>query len=231
MKKKGIIIVAGSDTQWTGGKQWLNVLLSRFRHRQWFSHIWIAGTYQYEYAKKLGFKNKNIIFYHYTADVYLFQNVSIENKKEHYPKTFLYIGRFHPVKGLKILQKAWSNIADKKGWTLTLVGSGKIDFYDSTITVKKFMEPEELTQEMQNAGCFILPSVKESWAVVLHEAGSAGLPIISTEICGAAPYFVINNYNGYLVKEKSVEELKNAMENIINLSDEQLNYFRLKAKG
>jgi hypothetical protein len=30
-----------------------------------------------------------------------------------------------------------------------------------TITVKGFIYPEELAQEMQNAGCFIPPLVKE----------------------------------------------------------------------
>jgi glycosyltransferase involved in cell wall biosynthesis len=89
------------------------------------------------------------------------------------------------------------------------------------IIVKDYMSQENLLLEMQNSGAFILPSTFEPWALVLHEAASAGLPIICTDVCGASPHFVINNYNGYKVKPDTTL-LKNAIEKLISKTDEEL---------
>jgi len=62
---------------------------------------------------------------------------------------------------------------------------------------------------------FILPSISngmetDGLPVVLMEAVSYGVPIISTNISGI-PEICINDYNGYLIKQKSVEEIDEAL--------------------
>lgn len=42
------------------------------------------------------------------------------------------------------------------------------------------MPQEELAEELEKAGAFILPSVTEPWALVIHEAACAGLPILAS---------------------------------------------------
>jgi len=42
---------------------------------------------------------------------------------------------------------------------------------------------------LENSGCFILPSRYEPWALVIHEAACAGLPIICTNVCGTVDHF------------------------------------------
>lgn len=69
-----IPVVAGNDTPWYGGKQWLNVLTSKFRHQRFFSHMLVGGMRQFEYAKKLGFPNDKIVWPQYSADVDTFEN-------------------------------------------------------------------------------------------------------------------------------------------------------------
>src|SRR5690606_15629500 len=64
---------------------------------------------------------------------------------------------------------------------------------------------------------FVLPSLSEPWALVIHEAVSAGLPVICTKVCGASPHFVIDGHNGYKVEMGSVNDLKNAMEAVIGM--------------
>ena len=92
------------------------------------------------------------------------------------------------------------------------------------------MSQEDLLHEMQNAGCFVLPSIHEPWALVIHEAAAAGLPIICTETCGAAPHFVINNYNGKIIKPKSSNSLQTAMEEIMNMTSSELIDFSAKSR-
>lgn len=224
-KERDIPVVAGSDTQWRGGKQWLNVLLSPFRHRRWFSHIQIAGIWQFEYARKLGFKQSQIIEPYYSADTNVFQKVSISTKERTYPHRFLFIGRFAEVKGLSYLLDAWKSIPDRKDWTLTLVGNGPLrdtlnGFPD--IEIKDFMSQEQLAVEIQNSGAFILPSIFEPWALVLHEAAAGGLPILASNCCGAVPYFVLDNYNGRLFTPGDVSSIREAIQSLIATSDEDL---------
>lgn len=231
-KRMNIPIISYSDTQWRGDwTQIINSLISPFYLKRIYTHLWVSGVYQYEYARKLGFKKSEIIFNALSCQVKLFENLSLQRKQSEYPKNFIYVGRFVPEKGLNYLLDAWKRIDEKKGWTLTLIGEGPLkDDYlkEKNIIVKNFMPHDEVLKEMSKSGCFILPSIYEPWALVIHEAAAAGLPIICTEVCGAAPHFVIDYYNGFKVKPKDADDLKIAMENIISL---ELNEILLYSKN
>ncbi|WP_157724001.1 glycosyltransferase [Winogradskyella sediminis] len=231
--KLNIPVVSYSDTQWQGSwKQRINGLISKWHHRQAFSHLWVAGIYQYEYARKLGFSKNNIIYNSLSCDLELFQNCSTVHKHNDYPKNFLFIGRFVEEKGLSFLLEAWSQILNKNGWTLTLIGDGhlKDQFkHKEGLVVKDFMSQESLIREIEGSGCFILPSIFEPWALVIHEAAAAGLPLIATNVCGAAAHFIISGFNGYQTSP-SVEEIKLAMEKIIASNSEQLLTFSANSR-
>jgi glycosyltransferase involved in cell wall biosynthesis len=224
-KVRSIPVISGSDTKWHGGKQWFNVLAAPFLHKKCFSHLQIAGIWQYEYARRLGFSPQHILMYNLSSDVETFYDVDIQYKEKAYPKRLLYIGRFSPEKGLKYLINAWNSIVDRKSWILTLIGNGPERdslIKNKDVEVLDFMEQEGLMHYMQNSGCFILPSIREPWAVVLHEAAAGGLPILASNICGAVPYFVINNYNGFTFAPGNSLEIKIAIEEIINSITDRL---------
>lgn len=219
-KHKGIPTLAVSDTQWRGGRQWINRLISPFCHKMYFDYIWVAGILQYDYARKLGFDSSHILLNCFSGDIDIFLKVPLEEKRNNYPRKFLFVGRFIEVKGIDILLKAWDKIEDKKGWTIELIGDGPLKdyFYKKypNVSFKDFMTQGELAKEAANAGCFILPSRFEQWALVIQEFASAALPIICTNQCGASRHFVLNGYNGYIVNANDVEGLVIAMEKIIN---------------
>jgi len=218
-------IVVGSDTQWRGGSQWFNVIVSPLLHKKCFSHIQIAGIWQYEYARRLGFSKNQILMHNLSADVSLFSKINIKIKAYNYPKRFIYIGRLIPIKGLKSLISAWGKIENKNKWKLTLVGDGpeKEELLgQDDIEIVDFLTQEQLCVHLQNAGCFIFPSLWEPWAVVLHEAASAGLPILASNVCGAVPYFLINNYNGIIFQSGDIEQIKRAIEQIVNTTESNL---------
>ena len=234
INKLKVPIVSYSDTQWHGKiRQRINSLISPFHVKKAFTHIWVAGLYQFEYARKLGFNKENIILNSLSADVDLFSKINLQTKLNKYPKNFIYIGRFSSEKGLDILVKAWDTIRDKKDWTLTLIGDGLLkENYRSnkSIIIKDYMIQSDLINELQNSGCLILPSLKESWALVLHEAAVAGLPIICTDVCGASPHFVMNGYNGFKIKPNNIIEIKKALMKIINMNDNDLYTFSCKSR-
>lgn len=230
LRKIGIPVVCGFDDIWfkTLKQKIASIVFPIFR-KLFFSHAWVSGPYQYEFAKRLGFKNNEIIYNLYSADLEIFNNAyteSIKNKKKKYPHRFFYAGRFENVKGLDILIKAWKEISEqRKDWELYIIGNGSLHDYiasNKDIIVLDFMQPEILVNEIENSGCYILPSRFEPWALVLHEFSAAGLPIICSDICGAAPVFVTPGYNGFTFKTGNVKDLVRKMIKIINSSDAEL---------
>lgn len=225
-KKVTIPIVLGSDAQWTGSRNnWIKRICCKFTYQLCFTHIFVAGLWQCEYARKIGFIRNQISFPLHSANTYLYQKISIENKKEKYPKRFLFVGRFHPNKGLSYLFEAWKQINDKDGWGLTVIGNGPLEnlvLEQDNVEVLDFQSQERICEIMSGIGCSIVPSIIEPWGLVIHEAVAAGLPIVVTSLCGATNQFVIDKYNGYIIDERSVEDLKNAMVKIIEASKEEL---------
>jgi glycosyltransferase involved in cell wall biosynthesis len=232
LRKIGIPVVTGIDDIWFKTvRQRIGALIFPFIRRIFFGHAWVAGPYQYEFAKKIGFKNSEIIFNCLSADIDIFNNaynLSISFKKDKYPHRFLYVGRLESIKGVDILIKAW-NILSKnellKDWELSVIGNGSLHNYissNSDINVLDFMQPELLVKEIEKTGCYILPSKFEPWALVLHEFSAAGLPIICSDVCGAAPVFVTPGYNGYIFESQNIIDLQQMMLKIINSTDDKL---------
>lgn len=227
-------VVVGCDTQWKGGRQWLNIISSAIRHKRYFTHIFVAGVRQFEYAKRLGFKNDQIITNLLSADIETFLQVPILKEKFNGPKHFLYVGRFANAKGLDYLLSAWGKVENKKGSSLTLIGTGPLEDQlklNKTVNVVPFQDQDSLLEYAKKASCFILPSTFEPWALVIHEFAAAGLPMIVTSECGAAPHFLIPNYNGFSIKTGSSDSIKNAMQKIIDFDSERLYEFSKNSRS
>jgi len=231
LRLEGAPVVVGIDDQWHGStKQRIASLLGGSGYfSQYYSHAWVAGPAQFEYAHRLGFKKKNIVYDLYSADLRLFDQAyydSIESKKNTYPHRFIFVGRFEPVKGLDVLLKAWVQLGGKKGdWELHLIGNGTLKKQlESTVgvVVKNFQQPEQLMQEVTNFGCFLLPSHCEPWGVVVHEFAAAGLPLIVSDVVGATSTFLISGLNGFSFKVNDHIALVNRMRQIINMTDQEL---------
>jgi glycosyltransferase involved in cell wall biosynthesis len=228
--KKGIPVVVGFDDIWFKTiKQRIASIFFPFFKSIFFTHAWVSGPFQYEYARRLGFVNIEIIYNLYSADNLIFNKFFHSNKilrAQEYPHRFLFVGRFEHVKGVDLLIEAWNNIKGRrKDWELCLIGNGSL--YDSIkmnsdIKLMEFLQPEKLVEEIGQYGCFILPSRFEPWALVIHEFALAGFPILCTDVCGAANTFVISNYNGYTIKPNSVSDIEDKMLKIINLNDNEL---------
>ena len=107
-------------------------------------------------------------------------------------KRFLTIGRFTPLhKGIDLLIEAFHIFAQKnREWTLDVVGEGKekekyltmIHQYhlEDRITIHPFTN--EIQKHYSNAQLYVLSSRWEGMPLVLVEAMSHGLPIISSDL-------------------------------------------------
>lgn len=81
-----------------------------------------------------------------------------------------------------------------------------------------FKNREELAEYYQLADLFVLPTREDIWGLVVNEALSYGLPVITTNKCNAGLELINNGVNGYIVNVNDVEELSNKMIKLL-LSD------------
>lgn len=68
-----------------------------------------------------------------------------------------------------------------------------------------FKSKTELANYYKMADVFVLPTREDIWGLVVNEALSYGLPVITTDNCNAGLEMICNDYNGYIVQ---VEEFK-----------------------
>lgn len=226
-----ILIILGLDNQWTGAmRQKVMTLCGKGFLRARFSHAWVPGNSQREYALRLGFSEHRILTGLYAADTVPFREACLECKKQKLsgiPKRFLYVGRLVEEKGIPELLQAFVEVNAEavSPWELWLAGEGPLKKavpQDGRTKALGFMTSEQLAGLVKDAGVFILPSRFEPWGVVLHEFAAAGMPLICSDAVGAKELFVQDGKNGFLHEAGDKDSLKTAMIRMLNLSDEEL---------
>ncbi|MEO5334079.1 MAG: glycosyltransferase family 4 protein [Magnetococcus sp. YQC-5] len=74
----------------------------------------------------------------------------------------------------------------------------------------------ELATAYLAADVFLLPTRKDPWPKVLAEAALAGLPLVTTEACGAAHSLVINNESGFVIQPGDAKALAEVMKKLLD---------------
>lgn len=214
IKKNNIPIVTGFDDIWTGSlRQKVGaIFFPIFFKKRYYSHAWVAGPYQFEFAKRIGFKNHEIIFDLLTANTSFFKSSLNSQTDLKFSNGFLYVGNFRKIKGTDILIKAYRKYRDiyNGTWMLTCVGNGDLEAElkkNNDIKVISYSSEEKLKEIASFNSVFILPSLHDQWGVVVHEFVCLGLPLILSNNVGAKASFFIENYNGFSFKTGSVDEL------------------------
>jgi len=136
----------------------------------------------------------------------------------------LFVGRHIERKGIEYLIKAAATL-DPDIYQVRIIGQGDLTEKLKTQAAKEAPDQvvflgkisnEELEKEYQNAGCFILPAIVDSrgdtegLGVVLIEAAEYGVPVIASAVGGIVDV-VIDGKTGLLVKEKSPQDLADAI--------------------
>ncbi|CAD6492196.1 MAG: D-inositol-3-phosphate glycosyltransferase [Candidatus Argoarchaeum ethanivorans] len=191
-----------------------------------------TGTKAYKTYLKLGVPVEKIftcpqcaIDYSRTPTKDLREELGLEDKK-----IILFVGRIVRMKGLDYLIKSFAlleNIMDNV--VLVVVGDGPYrkeceylakELGDENIIFSGFQDKMRASY-YKTCDVFVLPSILfgdeyEAWGLVINEAMAFGKPIITTDAVGAADDLVKEGYNGYAVKNKSVEELHETLYKIIS---------------
>jgi glycosyltransferase involved in cell wall biosynthesis len=138
---------------------------------------------------------------------------------------FLFVGALTLRKGLQYLIPAFERLKKEMPEAeLILCGALYPDFsklfhkWRHLFTHLQGLKHAELAKLMQSCTAFVFPSIEEGFARVLSEAMAAGLPIIATYNSGA-PTIVENGREGVIVPARSVDDVYEAMKQMIHQPD------------
>lgn len=139
-------------------------------------------------------------------------------------KIIITIGRLTAQKGFDLLVKAWSQVEKNySDWSLQIYGEGEDrdnleqmikDYNLNNITLKGITN--DVQSVYDKSAFYVMSSRFEGFGMVLIEAQSRGLPIVSFD-CPSGPAEIIqDDVNGYLVRNRDVAALAERISYLID---------------
>lgn len=138
-----------------------------------------------------------------------------------YKKCVISVGRFIWCKGFDVFIKSLASLPKDVGFYI--VGGEPTKEY---LKLKKelglnnlhfvgFVKKEEMKKYYKASDFFVLNSRTDTWGLVINEAMSFGLPVISTDKCYAAVALVKDEENGYVVHVDDEQALARKMKYLL----------------
>ncbi len=230
----GVASILMSDAQKRGSlRLWPKEQVKKWIVRD-FDAALVAGTPHAEYVASLGIDPKCIVKGYDVVDNDHFWRGAeaartdpdgVRARLGVPQEYFLCCTRFVREKGLPRLLEAYAAYRRScpRPWELVLVGDGplrrKLERYREELGLKDsvhfpgFKQYPVLPAYYGLARAFILPSLSDTWGLVVNEAMAAGLPVIVSDACGCSSDLVRNGENGFVVAAGSVDALSVALKN------------------
>jgi glycosyltransferase involved in cell wall biosynthesis len=168
--------------------------------------IFAIGQYARNFYKKFNSNVYNIPY-----------SIGLEKKIKNYKTpNFLFVGQMVNRKGIPSLLNCITKINANES-KFTFVGTGplvknikKIMKLKKNVYYYNFKNKDELNQIYKKSNILILPSIYDGWGVVIIEAMSRGMAVISNNNVGASNEYIKHNINGRIF------DIDNNLENQIN---------------
>jgi glycosyltransferase involved in cell wall biosynthesis len=147
-------------------------------------------------------------------------------------KIVLAAGRLTYQKGFDLLLESWALVIKQRtDWTLRIVGSG--EDYDALQLQAKRLKLEQsvqwvshvsnMTEQYENAALYVMSSRFEGLPMVLLEAISVGLPLVSFD-CKTGPREIIDPSCGWLVEDGNIDMLAEKLLDSFSVFDDDSIY-------
>lgn len=169
-----------------------------------------------------GFDNIDVIPNSQTFDCN--QPAKLENRR------VIAVGRYHAVKGYDRLIQAWSLVNQEcKDWTLHIVGEGtlrkNLQAQIDRLGLDQYVFLDGASQNIKNeylsSSILALTSFYEGFGLVILEAMTCGVPVVSFS-CPCGPKdLIVDGKNGFLVSNGDISELANRLLFLIRHSSER----------
>lgn len=139
-----------------------------------------------------------------------------------------FLGRFHPIKNIDVLIKAWSKV-ETSGYELVLVGDGEKTYVDtlkrmvlnlnlSNVLFTGFLQGKEKQQMIASFDYQVLPSQTENFGMVVPEALIQGIPVIASK---GTPWEELNTHRCGWWVDNDVETLAATLREALNIAEDE----------
>ena len=197
---------------------WIKSTISKFIFNK-AAKVLVVSEHQKKEVLKLGIPEEKVLVSYNPVNTDLF-HIAVESAF----KNIVFVSRLDEFKGGLRTVKAFHQICDQfADYTLTIVGDGEefeaIQQYVLTnnlsekIILKGTLTKLQIAEVLGKSSLFVFPSRHETFGLVVAEALSCGLPVVCTN--RTAPKEFINDKNGILVEPDNVDEIAEAMKQII----------------
>lgn len=231
-KRKGKVSVFLGDSHWVDRPRTaLKEAVKGWWVRRHYDAAFAAGERTAAYLMRMGFPRERIWTGYDVVDNQAFaagaaiaraEADALRNRLDLPERYFLFVGRFAPEKNLLRLLEAYAGYRQTTGrsaWGLVLVGSGPQEPMLRArarelrgVVFAGFQQIDTLPSYFGLASCLVLPSVSETWGLVVNEAMAAGLPVLVSHRCGCVPELVRAGLNGYVCDPFDIERMAGLME-------------------
>lgn len=142
-------------------------------------------------------------------------------------RMLLTVGQFIPRKGFDVLLEAITDLPPDIG--VYFVGGEPTEEYLSYVREHNltnvhfigFKRREPLAEYYRAADLFVLPTREDIWGLVVNEALAYGLPVITTDRCGAG-MTLINEDNGRIVPADNASALAQSIQELLALPADRM---------
>ncbi len=221
-------------------RNWWKELPKRLALRLLFSWAVTGGKAHVAYLRQLGFPANRIVGSYDVVDNAMFREGTRALRVGMTPlaeanaesPSFLFVGRLSEEKNVSGLLAAWRQYREHGGmWPLVLCGDGpernvlqreaNASGYGAEVRFAGLKSLRELLPFYAHAGCFILPSTREPWGLVVNEAMAAGLPVLVSQHCGCVPDLVDQGRNGFCFDPLDIDELTKLLHRMEQMAETQ----------
>ena len=192
-----------------------------------------AGSNNKEYFKSAGIKEDQLLFVPHAVDNKRFHEWSVNHpdagsrfRQElgilDKDFIFLFAGKLEKVKDPQLLLSAFLDGKFNRQVHLVFVGDGNLKAIlkqnanaAQNIHFTGFINQSRIPEIYSNSDVVILPSISETWGLVINEAMACLKPVIISDQCGCAVDLVKNDINGYIFRTGDKKDLLTKMKKIL----------------
>ena len=201
----------------------------------------VTGESGARYLGSLGVASHKIFKIAYTTDVSRFAAVPIARHAK-LASRLLYVGQLVERKGLlpflKVLSR-WALLHSSRGIDFVFAGDGPLrDCLQAfavppnvTVSFLGNISYEELPGVYSQADVFVLPTLADTWGVVVNEAMAAGVPILGSVYSQAVSELVQDGSNGWTFRPDVPEEMFHALDRALHAPADKLQTMRECARA
>lgn len=235
MKMKGIKYVISTDGGFVHQESERKKNFKKF----WISSAdyWIGtGKMAREYLLYYGAKNDRIFDYPFTSvdqKEIISKIPTAQDKKNLKQKlgieadrVVISVGRLLYLKGFDVLLDA-SKLVHYPNVEYIIIGGNEKEFAENisenipnNVKILPFMSKQNLFQYYLASDVFVLPTRGDVWGLVVNEAMACGLPVITTDCCGAGIELIENGTNGIIIKPDDPNSLAKGIEMMLYSSNQ-----------